>query len=261
VGLVKGQEIFKGVGVALVTLFDDDLELDAPATADLASRLVELGVKGVVVAGTTGEAAALDPEERTELFAAVRKVVPEGSGVPLIAGTGAPSARQAARLTAAAKETGADAVLALSPPGALDPRPYYEAVKNAAGDLPVLAYHFPRASNPGIPLAALADLPVVGLKDSSGEPSRLLQTLSTWDGATYCGSAALTIFAGAVGCAGSILALANAEPKACSAAFEGDAAAQVKLAKAISVCDASFPAGIKSLVAARFGCSTRARLG
>ena len=258
---MKRHEVFKGVGVALVTLFDDDLELDAPATADLASRLVELGVKAVVVAGTTGEAAALDPEERTELFVAVRKAVPEGSGVPLIAGTGAPSARQAVRLTAAARDVGADAVLALSPPGAPDPRPYYEAVKNAAGDLPVLAYHFPRASNPGIPVAALGDLPVVGLKDSSGEPSRLLQTISTWDGAVYCGSAALTTYAGAVGCAGSILALANAEPAACAAAFAGDAAAQVTLAKAISVCDASFPAGIKGLVASGFGCSARARLG
>lgn len=258
---MERDAVFSGVGVALVTLFDNHLELDARATADLASRLVELGVKAVVVAGTTGEAAALDPEERTELLVAVRKVVPEGRGVPLIAGTGAPSARQAARLTAAARDAGADAVLALSPPGAPDPRPYYEVVKKVAGDLPVLAYHFPRTSAPGIPLAALSDLPVVGLKDSSGEPSRLLQTLSTWDRAVYSGSAALTTFAGTVGCAGSILALANAEPEACVEAFAGDAATQVRLAQAIAACEAGFPAGIKGLVAARFGYSTRARLG
>ncbi|MGH9136635.1 MAG: dihydrodipicolinate synthase family protein, partial [Acidimicrobiales bacterium] len=50
---------FTGVGVALVTLFDDDGHVDAPATADLAARIVDTGVSAVVVAGTTGEAAAL----------------------------------------------------------------------------------------------------------------------------------------------------------------------------------------------------------
>ncbi|MGH9286064.1 MAG: dihydrodipicolinate synthase family protein, partial [Acidimicrobiales bacterium] len=51
---------FRGVGVALVTLFDERGGLDAGATADHAARLVELGVAAVVVAGSTGEAAALD---------------------------------------------------------------------------------------------------------------------------------------------------------------------------------------------------------
>ena len=53
--------VFTGVGVALVTLFDDEGEIDAPATADHAARLVEAGVRSVLVAGTTGEATALDP--------------------------------------------------------------------------------------------------------------------------------------------------------------------------------------------------------
>jgi 4-hydroxy-tetrahydrodipicolinate synthase len=253
--------LFKGVGVALITLFTEDLELDAAATADLAARLVDLGVKAVVVAGSTGEATALDPDERTELLLAVRKAVPEGSGAPLIAGTGAPSARQAARYTAAARYAGADAVLALSPPGSADPRRYYETVSAAAGDIPVLAYHFPKNSAPGIPVAALADLPISGLKDSSGDPGRLLETLNTWDRAIYCGSASLITLAGAAGGAGGILALANAEPEACAAAYAGDGATQVKMIKAIRTCEASFPAGIKSLVAARFGYSTSARLG
>ena len=47
--------VFRGVGVALVTLFDANGELDAPATAELAVRLVDLGVRAVLVAGTTGE--------------------------------------------------------------------------------------------------------------------------------------------------------------------------------------------------------------
>ncbi|MGH9084037.1 MAG: dihydrodipicolinate synthase family protein, partial [Acidimicrobiales bacterium] len=62
--------IFSGVGVALVTLFDDEGEIDAPATADHAARLVERGVSAVLVAGSTGEASALDAEERSDLLIA-----------------------------------------------------------------------------------------------------------------------------------------------------------------------------------------------
>src|SRR2546421_10267011 len=88
--------VFAGVGVALVTLFDDQGELDAPACAALAAQLVDLGVRAVVVAGTTGEAAALQPAERIALLDAMRPDVPPS--VPAIPGTGAPSARQAAAL-------------------------------------------------------------------------------------------------------------------------------------------------------------------
>ncbi|HLH28261.1 MAG TPA: dihydrodipicolinate synthase family protein, partial [Acidimicrobiales bacterium] len=89
------QPIFRGVGVALVTLFNDDGSLDAPATGALAARLVGLGVRAVIVAGTTGEAASLTPAERVELLAAVRAAIDPARGTPVIAGTGAPSARQA----------------------------------------------------------------------------------------------------------------------------------------------------------------------
>ncbi|HEU0172486.1 MAG TPA: dihydrodipicolinate synthase family protein, partial [Acidimicrobiales bacterium] len=54
---------FTGVGVALVTLFDPTGELDAEATARHAGHLVDRGVRAVLVAGSTGEAAALDPDE------------------------------------------------------------------------------------------------------------------------------------------------------------------------------------------------------
>ena len=55
---------FSGVGVALVTLFDADGEIDASTTARHASHLVDRGIRGVLVAGSTGEAAALDADER-----------------------------------------------------------------------------------------------------------------------------------------------------------------------------------------------------
>jgi 4-hydroxy-tetrahydrodipicolinate synthase len=253
------QPIFTGVGAALLTLFDDHGEVDPKATADHAATLVELGVRGVVVAGSTGEAATLSTEERAALLEAVRAAVP--TSVPVIHGVGAPSARQAAALTQDAREHGADGVLALSPPRTPDPRPYYQTVADTAGDLPVLAYHFPQTSPPGIPVELLPDLPVQGQKDSSGDPDRLLAEVSTYHGWLYIGSSALLALAGPLGCAGAILALANVEPERCVAAFAGDAGAQRELAEAHLAAKRGFPHGLKALVAERFGTSRVARLG
>jgi 4-hydroxy-tetrahydrodipicolinate synthase len=246
------------VGVALVTLFDEDGELDAESTALHAAHLVALGVRAVVVAGSTGEAATLTPEERVALLSAVRDAVPDP--VPVLAGTGAASARQAAALTLSAKEHGADGVLVLSPPRVDDPRPYYVQVARAAGALPLLAYHYPKASPPGIPVAMLSDLPVTGLKDSTGDPDRLLEELE-WGGPLYTGSSAILALAGPLGCAGAILALANLEPEGCIAAFEGDAKAQRALAGAHRASRTAFPRGLKEMMAARFGTSPVTRLG
>lgn len=249
---------FTGVGVALATLFDEEGELDVAATATHAARLVDLGVRAVVVAGSTGEAFALSPEERVLLLVAVREAVPDP--VPVIAGTGAPSTRQAGALTRSAREHGANGVLVLSPPGVADPRSYYEAVAQAAADVPVLAYHYPNVSPPGVPLDVLGDLPVAGLKDSSGDPNRLLEELE-FAIPLYTGSSAILALAGPLGCAGAILSLANVEPEECASAFAGDAKAQRRLASAHHQAHISFPRGLKELMAKRFGTSTVARMG
>lgn len=221
-------ELFHGVGVALVTLFDDAGEIDPAATGKLASDLVARGMRSVLVSGTTGEAAALSGEERAALVAATRAAVP--ADVPVLAGVGAASARQAAALTRQVMAAGADAALAWPPPGSRDLSGYYAAVADAAAGRPVLAYHIPWISAPGVPVRTLAALPVVGVKDSSGDPDRLLDEVTTYPGATYVGSSALLALAGPVGGAGAILALANTEPERCAAAFAGDAAAQRALA-------------------------------
>lgn len=257
--MYAGAMVFQGVGVALVTLFDGNGDLDALATAAHASRLVELGVRAVVVAGSTGEAAALSADERDELLSAVQSTIK--GAVPVIAGAGAPSARQAADLTARARDGGADAVLVLSPPNTVDPLPYYTAVAESAGDMPVLAYHFPRVSPPGLAVDTIDTLPVSGCKDSSGDAERMLATLKTTSKALYTGSSALLTFAGQVGCAGAILALANVEPEGCIAAFDGDAGVQRDLIDAHLGARDRFPRGLKSMVAKRFATSEVARLG
>ena len=250
--------VFSGVGVALATLFDEDGEIDVAATAAHAAHLVDRGIQGVLVSGSTGEAPALTAEERVLLLEGVRDSVPDH--IPVLAGTGAPSARQAAALTLSASEHGADAVLVLSPPRVPDPSAYYDIVVRSAGDLPVLAYHFPRASEPGIGLEVLPKLPVAGIKDSSGDPDRLLAELD-WGKPVYTGSSAILSFAGPLGCAGAILALANVEPEGCIAAFAGDPAAQRRLTAAHQASRVNFPRGLKEMMAARFGTSPVCRIG
>lgn len=251
--------MFSGVGVALLTIFDSSGAVDASATADLASRLVDLGMQSVLVAGTTGEAASLTTEERTKVVLAVKAALPRD--VILLAGSGAPSAQQAVNLTKAVLDAGADAVLVLSPPQSSDPRRYYDLVASAAGEASVLAYHFPTASAPGLPIAMLAELPVVGLKDSSGDLRRLYDELEVFAGWLYTGSTNLVLLAGALECAGAILAIANLQPELSIRAFAGDGSAQRQLVAAADEVFARRPHGLKEAVAARFGTSPTTRMG
>jgi 4-hydroxy-tetrahydrodipicolinate synthase len=249
---------FEGVGVALVTLFNRDGGLDAAATAAHAARLADAGVRGVVVAGSTGEAATLDPDERAALLAAVRDAV--AGRVSVLAGTGAPSARQAVALSRQATDGGADALLVLSPPGVDDPRAYYAAVAAAVG-VPVLGYHYPAASPPGIPVDLLSELPIAGLKDSTGDPERLALEADTLPVGLYTGSASVLLQAGAMGCSGAILALANVDPAGCVKAWEGDGACQRELINGHRVGALAGIAGLKRTLAALHGTSPVTRIG
>jgi dihydrodipicolinate synthase/N-acetylneuraminate lyase len=251
-------ELFGGVGVALVTLFDGRGRVDLGATSALASDLVTRGMNAVIVCGTTGEAGTLAPGERAAVVEAVRGAVPPP--VPVIAGTGAPVPRGAAELTKAAVSAGASAVLAWPPPGSAGLARYYGIVAEAAGGCPVLAYHIPPVSSPGIPVQDLAALPVAGVKDSSGSADRLLDELAHYRGATYVGSSALLALAGPMGAAGAILALANAEPERCCRAFAGDATAQRELALRHLQVRRGGPAALKRLLAADRGLSPVTRV-
>ena len=257
----RSEPLFRGVGVALLTIFDADGGLDAKASADHAVRLVELGVSAVLVAGTTGEPTSLEFAERRALLRAVRAALPPGCGTPIIAGTGGPSVRQAVTYTAAACDDGADALLVLSPPGVDDVRRYYDAVSVAASGVSVLAYHYPVASAPGISVAQLQELPIVGCKDSSGDATRFHQELASFDGWLYSGSPMLTLLAGAMGAPGVILALANLEPELCVRSFSGDVGAQMTVAESHLATIGEFPGTLKERVAARFGTSPAVRIG
>ena len=253
------MDLFTGVGVALITLLDDGGGVDVAATASLAADLADRGMQAVLACGTTGEAGALTDAERSEVIRAVRDAVPPD--VPVLAGTGATSPARAAELTAAAVAVGADAVLAWPPPGSEDLAGYFATVAGAAAGLPVLAYHIPWISSPGVPVSALADLPIAGLKDSSGDPDRLLAEVARYRGWTYVGSSALLALAGPLGGTGAILAVANAEPELCCAAFAGDPAAQRRLFDVhLAVREGGVPA-LKRILAQQRGTLALSRVG
>ena len=243
-----GKPLFSGVGVALVTLFDDGGRVLARETAEHAASLVERGVEAVVVAGTTGEAPRLTLEDRVELCRATREAV--GARAPVIVGTGHAEETAAVRMTRAAVDAGADAVLVLPPPGDDDARAYYAAVKRAANDAPVLGYHFPAVSPPGLAVEALADLPIDGLKDSSGDAERLVAELDAFDRPLYVGSSAYLSLAGPLGATGAILGLANTDPELCIRAFAGDTDAQRDLIPLHLEMGRDFPHGLKRRIAA-----------
>lgn len=248
--------VFTGVGVALVTFFDDHGHVDTRATASHAVHVVAKGVRAVVVAGTTGEASHLSMKERLTLFDAVREAVP--STTPVILGTGdLPSGVSVPDLTKRASEHGASAALVLSPQRG-DVREFYGEVVAAAGDMPVFAYHWPKQSPPGITMDELKALKVAGLKDSTGDPARLIETLAVFHRPIYTGNAMITAYAGQLGCTGAILAAANLEPARCIDAFAGDVAAQKALLGTHQILAGGIGAH-KQELARRHGTSTTCR--
>ena len=250
--------LWRGVAVALVTLFDARREVDAAATAAHAATLVDIGVRAVVVGGSTGESEALTDAELADLVAAVRAACP---AVPVLAGASGPWVRPAAARAATVVKAGADAVLVAPPRRATDLAAFYGDVAQAVAPAAVLAYHYPGTAGGEVPVGALPDLPVHGLKDSTGDAERLLAELAAWQRPTYVGSSALVAYAGQLGAAGAILAAANVAPEDCVPAFGGDAAAQHRLLGPHLAIRGRFPHGLKAAVAQRFGTPVHARLG
>jgi 4-hydroxy-tetrahydrodipicolinate synthase len=224
------------------------------ATVAHAVAVVERGVRGVLLAGTTGEFWALTQSERTDLVRGAREALP--ADVLVLAETGADDVTAAVRMTAAAVAAGADALLVLPPRGAAGLRDYYAAVVDAAAGRPVLGYHMPAVSPPGLGLDELGTLLIQGIKESSLDPRRLLAELDILSGNVYTGVDSLLSYAGPLGCTGSLGALANVAPELSVTAFAGDAAAQHRLAPVERSALERSPLGLKKILHEQAGTST-----
>ena len=176
-----------GVITAMVTPFTEDRSVDEVAARKVARHLIEHGSDGLVLSGTTGESPTLDDEEKRAVLRAVRDEV--GPDVLLICGTGSNDTRHSERLSAAAAEAGADAVLAVTPyynkPNFRGIRAHYEAVGRAAG-IPVVLYNIPSRVVVNVSPDQLAELArienVVAVKQANDDELQPVDGLSVLAG-------------------------------------------------------------------------------
>jgi len=204
------------VVVALLTPFGADGEVDRGALRAHVEHLIAAGVDGLMPGGSTGEGALLDEDE---LVGVVEDVVSEARGrVPVLAHVGRPSTRATVRLAPRALAAGAVAVSAVTPyyhaPSPDGLRRHYAALREAAGDAPVLAYTIPSHAHVDVApelWGALAADGVAGLKDSTGDPELHAAYVAAAPG-VFIGAAAHARGSFALGSAGAILAIANLRP-------------------------------------------------
>ena len=150
---------FGSVITAMATPFRDDFSLDLDRAQELASWLLDHGSDGLVVFGSTGEAATQTDDEKRDLLRAVKEAA-AGRGA-IIAGTGTYDTRHSVELTERAHETGVDAMLVVTPyyvrPNRRGIKAHYEAVA-AATDRPIVLYNIPSRTATDMPNDLLAEL-------------------------------------------------------------------------------------------------------
>ncbi len=185
----------EGVYVPIVTPFNADDEIDFDVSNQVIDHCLDAGVRGLVLAGTTGEYYALTPAERLQVFTHAREVA-QGRA-QLIAGCNAASTKEVIGYGLAAGELGYDALMLAAPPTSLPSQrelaAHYAAVANAVG-MPIVLYNYPARAGVEIGfecLDAIAELPeIVAIKESSGDFSRFLQLKARYEGrlTVMCGS-------------------------------------------------------------------------
>ena len=211
--------MFNGALTALVTPFRDGA-LDVVALRDLIEWQIQSGIDGLVPCGSTGESATLSHAEHDSVI----KITIEQTRkrVPVVAGTGSNSTAEAIRLTAAAREMGADAALLISP---YYNRPtqdgifrHYKTIA-ASVDLPLLVYNIPVRTGSNIApetFARLAEIKnIVGVKEASASMDQSSDILQLCGEAItiLSGDDALTLPLMSLGAKGVISTISNIMPR------------------------------------------------
>jgi 4-hydroxy-tetrahydrodipicolinate synthase len=225
--------MIKGSIVAIVTPMNADGSLDLSAFKFLIDYHIEQGTDAIVVVGTSGESPTVDVNEH-ELLIQVA-VDHAAKRIPVIAGTGANSTKEAIELAAFSRKAGADASLTVVPyynrPTQEGLYQHFKAIAEAV-DMPHILYNVPGrtvADMSNDTVLRLAQIPnIVGIKDATGNIGRgsdlLLRAPS--DFAIYSGDDASTLALILLGAHGAISVTANVAPKLmhemCIAALNGE---------------------------------------
>lgn len=245
--------VFTGAGVAIVTPFRENGEVNYDKLAELLEFQIGNGTDAVIVCGTTGEASTLTHEEHLEV---IRFCVKTTAGrVPVVAGTGSNCTETAIYLSKEAQEQGADALLVVTP--------YYnKATQNglfkhfkAIADsvsIPVILYNVPSRTGCNILPETVVKLcteveNIAGVKEASGNISQVAKLMALSGGKVdlYSGNDDQIVPLLSLGAKGVISVLSNVAPKEthdiCAKYFAGDTAGSCELQlRALDLCDALF---------------------
>ena len=212
--------MFKGSGVAIVTPFDKNNNIDY----DTYKKLIEFQIKNhtdaIIVCGTTGESATLNTDEKKELIKFTVKSVK--GRLPVIAGTGSNNTDTAIELSKFAKKAGVNGLLLVTPyynkcnqEGLYF---YYKKIAESV-NLPIILYNVPSRTGVNIELETLIKLAkidnIVGIKEASGNISQILKIAYSLENKLqiYSGNDDQTLPILALGGSGVISVAANIIPK------------------------------------------------
>jgi 4-hydroxy-tetrahydrodipicolinate synthase len=214
--------MFKGSFPALITPFKDG-DIDEDSFRAFVDWQIDEGTDGLVPCGTTGESPTLSHAEHMRV---TEICIEQAKGrVPVIAGAGSNSTKEAVELTEHAKQAGADAALVVTPyynkPTQKGLYAHFKAVQDVG--LPVIIYNIPARSIVDMSIetmAELAKLPnIVGVKDATADLTRPQMTRMAMNGTEFChlsgedGTAVPFLAAGGHGC---ISVTANVAPRMCA---------------------------------------------
>lgn len=202
---------------AMVTPFNADGSVNYEKAADLAEWLINNGSDGLVVAGSTGEAATMSAEEKLELFRVVVNRI--NKRVPVIAGTGSNNTADSVKMTKMAEAMGVDGALIVGPyynkPTQEGFYQHFAAVAQSTG-LPIIVYNVPgrTASNisPAIVARLAADFGnIVAIKEAAGNVAQVAELYSVLpeEFTIYSGDDGLILPFMSVGATGLISVLSN----------------------------------------------------
>ena len=224
-----------GSMVALVTPMDAQGRLDWDSLSKLVDFHLQNGTHAIVAVGTTGESATLDVNEHIEVIRAVVKQV--NGRIPVIAGTGANSTREAVELTRNAKEAGADACLLVTPyynkPTQEGLYQHFKHIAEAV-DIPQILYNVPGRTACDMQAETVIRLStvknIIGIKEATGDLQRAKAILDgvSKDFLVLSGDDPTAVELILMGGKGNISVTANVAPREmadlCEAALKGDAA-------------------------------------
>ncbi len=236
---MAGTTTFRGSFTALVTPFKNG-ELDEAGFRGLVNWQIQEGSHGLVPVGTTGESPTLSHEEHHKV---VEWCVAEAKGrVPVIAGAGSNSTREAVSLAKHAEKAGADAVLVVTPyynkPTQEGMYQHFKAVNDAIG-IPIIIYNIPPRSVVDMSVETMTRLfelkNIAGVKDATANLARVSQQRHAMgpDFVQLSGEDMTALAYMAAGGHGCISVVANVAPKLCSdlmkAVLKGDYATGLKV--------------------------------